>query len=95
MDIGLPDFSGIEATKKIRLLKDDQKSQVPIIALTGHGNDPEKRRESIEAGMQDVLSKPIQPLILASILQRYVFKNKAKENVLCHEKDQFLATAND
>ena len=40
MDIGLPDFDGIEVTKRIRALSDIKKSQVPIVAVTGHGNDP-------------------------------------------------------
>jgi len=79
MDIGLPDFSGIEATKKIRSLNDVKKSQVPIVALTGHANNPEMRQEALEAGMQEVMSKPAQPLALESILQQYVFKAEAKE----------------
>lgn len=79
MDIGLPDFSGIEATKKIRALNDVKKSQVPIVALTGHANNPEMRQEALEAGMQEVMSKPAQPLALESILQQFVFKAEAKE----------------
>ncbi len=74
MDIGLPDFSGVEAVKRIRALADTQKSQVPIVALTGHAGDPEKQQECLNAGMQDVLSKPVQPLALESILQKYIFK---------------------
>lgn len=80
MDIGLPDFSGIEVTKKIRAFADPERSQVPIIALTGHANNPEMRQEAIEAGMQDVMSKPAQPLVLESILQNYVFHAKPKHH---------------
>lgn len=78
MDIGLPDFTGIEATKKIRSLGDAEKSHVPIVALTGHANNPETRQEAIDAGMQEVLSKPAKPLALESVLQRNVFKVEAK-----------------
>ncbi len=76
MDIGLPDLSGIEVTKKIRSFDDPQKSQVPIIALTGHANNPDIRQEAIDAGMQEIISKPAQRLILESILQNYVFQAK-------------------
>ncbi|MDF1760457.1 MAG: response regulator [Coxiellaceae bacterium] len=73
MDIGLPDISGIEATRQIRAFHDRKKSQVPIVALTGHANNPEMRQEAVDAGMQRVLSKPAQPKTLKAVLQRYVF----------------------
>src|SRR5689334_2505995 len=37
LDIGLPDYSGIVLTTKLRHLCHVQKSQIPIIAVTGHG----------------------------------------------------------
>lgn len=75
LDIGLPDLSGIEVAKKIRALADLSKSQVPIFALTGHANNPEMRQAAIDAGMQDVTSKPVQPVILEAILQNHVFNS--------------------
>ena len=74
MDIGLPDFTGGEATQKIRALSDPEKANVPIVALTGHAGNPDKRQEALDAGMQDVLNKPVQPLALELILNSYVFK---------------------
>ncbi len=76
MDIGLPDFSGVEATRRIRRLSEPKKSKVPIVALTGHANNPEMRQEALDAGMQEVLSKPAKPLTLESVLKNYVFKIK-------------------
>jgi two-component system aerobic respiration control sensor histidine kinase ArcB len=73
MDIGLPDIDGIEATKQIRALKHAKLLTVPIVALTGHACDPEKRKELVYAGMQEVLSKPLQQQKLEDILQRFVF----------------------
>ncbi len=58
MDIGLPDFCGIEATKRIRKFNRD----VPIIALTGHAGNSDKGQEAKAAGMQAVLTKPARPL---------------------------------
>ena len=74
MDIGLPDFTGVEATKKIRALSDPKKATVPIVAITGHAGNPDKRQEALDAGMQEVLNKPAQKLALESILEIYVFQ---------------------
>ena len=73
MDIGLPGMNGIETTKKIRNLADINKSQVPIIALTGHGDNPDMRQQALAAGMQGVICKPIRPPALKSILGKFGF----------------------
>lgn len=70
MDVGLPDISGIDVTKTIRLFPDTQKAQVPIFGLTGHANDPIIRQQCLDAGMQEVYSKPAPELVLQSIFQR-------------------------
>ncbi|MCP3680904.1 MAG: PAS domain S-box protein [Gammaproteobacteria bacterium] len=68
MDVGLPDMSGLEATKKIRALPDTDMAQVPIIALTGHVN---KKDECLAAGMQELIIKPATSTTLKPILQHY------------------------
>ncbi len=73
MDVGLPDFSGIEATKKIRNFIDVKHSQVPIVAVTGHAGNPDQRQACFDAGMQAILNKPAKSLELESALKRYVF----------------------
>jgi two-component system aerobic respiration control sensor histidine kinase ArcB len=82
MDIGLPDLDGVEVTKRIHALKDSQKSQVPIIAVTGHGDDPGIRAKALDAGMQEVMSKPANPVALASHLEHFVFKAKQQEKII-------------
>ena len=72
MDIGLPDIDGIEVTKQIRALN-NSRAKVPIVALTGHGSDWERREEALAAGMQDVYSKPLITSVLESLMQNYVF----------------------
>ena len=74
MDIGLPDMDGIEVTRQIRALNSAKTVQVPIIALTGHADDLEKKKEALAAGMQEVLSKPLPTFVLESLLERYIFK---------------------
>lgn len=73
MDIGLPDIDGIQVTKTIRSFSDVQKAQVPIFGLTGHANNSIIRQQCLEAGMQEVYTKPIQALVLDAIFQRFVF----------------------
>ena len=65
MDIGLPDISGLEATKEIRKF-----SSAPIIALTGH---LDKEEVCLEAGMQELLPKPASLTSIEAILGKYVF----------------------
>ncbi len=76
MDIGLPDFSGLEATKKIRAFRSH--SQPPIIAMTGHANDPDWQARCFEAGIQAVLEKPTPKLLFESILNQFLFNSSSK-----------------
>jgi len=78
MDIGLPDFMGIEATKKIRALSDRKHTEVPIVAVTGHAGNPERQQACFDAGMQAVLSKPTELLELQSTLSTYVLSTKSE-----------------
>ena len=76
MDVGLPDFSGIEATKKIRNFTDEKKAQVPIVAITGHADNPESRQECLDAGVCKMLCKPAKKSSLNDIFNQYVFHSK-------------------
>ncbi|MBI5941502.1 MAG: response regulator [Caulobacterales bacterium] len=58
MDIKMPRMDGVAATRAIRALGGPV-SQTPIIALTANA-DPEDVRSYIEAGMNDVVEKPIK-----------------------------------
>jgi len=61
MDMQMPIMDGIEATKIIRALEKVQnKKMVPIIALTA-GAMKEEKEKCMAAGMDDFLTKPIEP----------------------------------
>ena len=65
MDIGLPGLSGYEAARRIRT---DCKGSPPlIIALTGWGQDQDRRR-SADAGIDHHLLKPLDLDKLRQIL---------------------------
>ena len=69
MDIGLPGMSGLEATTAIRNSVNPRRADVPIVALTAH---EDQRPMCIDAGMQDMMQKPAQLLMLENILHRHV-----------------------
>jgi two-component system, sensor histidine kinase and response regulator len=69
MDIQMPVMDGLTATRLIR--SDDRFHQLPIIAMTAHTMSGDRER-SLEAGMNDHLTKPINPDTLAAMLSRWM-----------------------
>ncbi len=70
MDIQMPVLDGLEASRHIRMLESDRK-QTPIIAMTAHATK-EHVQESMDAGMDGHLTKPIEPVILYRELAKYL-----------------------
>ncbi len=70
MDIEMPEMDGLEATRCIRGLADSRNSSLPVIAMTAHAL-PEFRRQCMEAGMNDYITKPLEPAQLQKVLQRF------------------------
>lgn len=75
-DIGLPGISGIEFTRLIREWEEfTEKKTVPIIGLTAHLlGDTEY--QSLHAGMNKVLLKPIYLHTLRELIARFVKPNR-------------------
>lgn len=65
LDIGLPDIDGYEVAHRLR--EDPALSRVLLIALTGYGQD-EDRKRCIDAGFDEHLIKPVDPAILEDLL---------------------------
>ena len=63
MDIQMPIMDGLTATREIRALPGVGPSEPPIIAMTAHAMSGD-REKSLEAGMNDHITKPIDPRIL-------------------------------
>jgi CheY-like chemotaxis protein len=68
MDLDMPDVDGFEATRQIRALERDLGTHVPIVAMTAHAIKG-FRQQCLEAGMDDHLTKPIQPVTLMKLLR--------------------------
>jgi len=69
MDMQMPELDGIEATQAIRCLPAYAKT--PILALTANAF-AEDRRACLESGMNDVLTKPVEPAQLYEALVRWL-----------------------
>ena len=67
MDIQMPNMDGYQATKLIRQFADEEKANIPIVAMTANAFEEDKR-EAITAGMNGHIAKPIQVDKLLSIL---------------------------
>jgi signal transduction histidine kinase/DNA-binding response OmpR family regulator len=69
MDLEMPDMDGHEATIAIR--RDARFDEMPIIAMTAHAL-PVVRERCLEEGMQDYVTKPINPEQLYDTLTRWL-----------------------
>ena len=70
MDVHMPIMDGLEATRQIRKMAREDASTLPIIAMTADAFDKEKQ-ETVDAGMNDHLAKPIEPSVLYKVLSKY------------------------
>lgn len=59
MDIQMLNLDGYQATKRIRSMKDKEKAEIPIIAMTANAFEEDKQN-AIAAGMNGHLAKPIE-----------------------------------
>jgi signal transduction histidine kinase/CheY-like chemotaxis protein/PAS domain-containing protein len=76
MDIRMPVMNGYEATKAIRALAKADSKSVPIIAMTADAFE-EDIREANAVGMNDYVTKPIEPQRLYDVLQKNIAYEKS------------------
>ena len=67
MDIQMPKMNGFMATREIRTLSDNEKANIPIIAMTANAFDEDKKN-AFECGMNGFIAKPINIHTLMSTL---------------------------
>jgi PAS domain S-box-containing protein len=74
MDVQMPDMDGFEATAEIRKKETDGERHQIVIALTAHAMNDDRER-CLAGGMDEYLSKPIRPLELDAVLEKYIAKS--------------------
>lgn len=75
MDMQMPIMDGYQATKILR--ESYSSSELPIIAMTANALEGD-REKSIECGMNDYISKPIDPEWLFTTLAKWLVPNDNK-----------------
>ena len=68
MDIQMPEMDGIQATQVIR--SDSKNDSLAIIALTANAMEDD-RRCYLEAGMNDLVAKPMEPTVLYQAILKW------------------------
>jgi len=79
MDVQMPEMDGFEATKMIRSLDSKVKNHdVPIVAMTAHASNEDKNR-CLASGMNDYISKPIDPAKLSDSVSKWLNVDRARD----------------
>ena len=69
MDIQMPKLDGLQATRIIR--QDPRHRDLPILAMTAHAMTGDRER-SLEGGMNEHLTKPINPPVLFAAMLHWI-----------------------
>ncbi len=67
MDIQMPKMDGYTATREIRTLPDNDKANIPIVAMTANAFE-EDRKKALESGMNGHIIKPVSIESIAAVL---------------------------
>lgn len=71
MDVQMPVVDGYEATRCIRA--DKKLASIPVIAMTANASETDRER-CMAAGMNDFVTKPVQPNALYQIVEQWIGK---------------------
>lgn len=79
MDVQMPELDGLEATRIIRSGEAGAVNPgLPIIAMTAHALKGDRDR-CLEAGMDDYVTKPVDPARLLEVLEKWLAAEPAAE----------------
>ncbi len=76
MDMQMPEMDGYDAARRIR--EDAALADLPIIAMTAHAMEGD-RQKCLDAGMNDYVTKPIDPKQLFDVLGKWVSVEPQRE----------------
>ncbi|MFG6433539.1 hybrid sensor histidine kinase/response regulator [Roseateles sp. LYH14W] len=69
MDVQMPGMDGYETVRRLRA--DPANRLLPVIAMTAHASDSD-RRDCLAAGMNDFVTKPVHPDLLFRVMARWL-----------------------
>ena len=72
----MPIMDGLEATRRIRSLERKDAKKIPIFAMTANAFSDDKER-SLQAGMNEHVSKPIEEKQLIRYIRKYMINHTA------------------
>jgi signal transduction histidine kinase/DNA-binding response OmpR family regulator/HPt (histidine-containing phosphotransfer) domain-containing protein len=87
MDIQMPVMDGLTAARKIR--EELNNKELPVIAMTAHAMKGE-REKSLAAGMNDHITKPIDPEFLYLTLRKFLVPQSIIEQPQFNTKDEVI-----
>lgn len=70
IDLRMPKMDGLEFTRQLREWEAQGDQRLPIVLLTANASE-EIKSACLEAGMDGILSKPVDPEQLVSIVEKY------------------------
>lgn len=71
MDIQMPIMNGYKASRRMRELKDGNKSQIPIVAMTANAFEEDKKM-ALASSMNNHVAKPIDMNVLLPTIMKYM-----------------------
>ena len=93
MDVQMPLMDGVEAVKQIRQHELQTGTHVPIVALTA-GAFMEEQERCLAAGMDDFLTKPVEPEKVEAMLRKHFVPCSLPVEAMDHSQhfnqDEFL-----
>ncbi|MDX5629498.1 MULTISPECIES: aerobic respiration two-component sensor histidine kinase ArcB [unclassified Brenneria] len=92
LDIQLPDMTGLDVAREIRRRYANRRLP-PLVALTA--NVLKDKKEYLNAGMDDVLSKPLSVPALTTVIKQYWDHQVRDDDAPVAEKNRVAAAANE
>ena len=80
MDVQMPEIDGFETTDAIRCQERSTGAHVPIVAMTAHVMQGDRER-CLQVGMDDYVSKPIEPLQLFATLEKFLTREDVSDTI--------------